>query len=109
MGSLEAHDVKTTRGQLQKARKDKSKEEDDEKRDEVCPLNIFDFEDDLFCKDGVKVDMQAIPEQNDNVEIPVPALESIIGDRDKLITEQKEDEMLAEVRKQADARKGGYS
>ena len=66
-------------------------------------------EDDLFCKDGVKVYMQATPEQNDNVEIPVPALESIIGDRDKLITEQKEDEMLAEVRKQADARKGGYS
>ena len=79
VGSPQAHDVKVTRGQLQKARIEKTKGEEDEKRDEACPLNIFDFEDDMFCKDSVQVDVQAIPEQ-DSVEIPVPVLESVTGD-----------------------------
>ena len=41
---------------------EKSKDEEDEKRDEACPLNIFDFEDDMFCKEGAEVDAQAMPE-----------------------------------------------
>ena len=36
-------------------------------------------------------------------------LESVTGDRHKVIMEHKEDEMLSEVRKQADTQEGGYS
>ena len=38
VGSPQAHDVNISRGQLQKARKEKSQEGEDEKRDEACPL-----------------------------------------------------------------------
>ena len=42
------------------ARKEKRKDEEDEKRDEGCPLNILDFEDNMFCNDSVEVDTSIV-------------------------------------------------